>query len=92
MMIMHSEIMTIGFITGHIPLDSIKSVLNKNKILKKLKIFIDTLKKDFNKKNPKIAVLGYNPHAGEDGLLGDNEISLISKQISSLLILFCKEE
>ena len=82
MMIMHSEMMTIGFMTSHIPLDSIKSVLDKKKIIKKLKIFVDSIEKDFNKKNPKIAVLGYNPHAGEDGLLGDDEINLI-KLISS---------
>ena len=84
MMIMHSEMMTIGFMTGHIPLDSINSVLDKKKIIKKLKIFVDSIEKDFNKKNPKIAVLGYNPHAGEDGLLGDDEINLIKPVINEL--------
>lgn len=84
MMIMHSELMTIGFITGHISLNSIKSVLVPNKIFTKFNIFSDSLKKDFNIKKPKIAVLGYNPHAGEDGLLGKEESNLIYPIIKKL--------
>ena len=84
MMIMHSELMTVGFITGHIPLNMINSILNPNKIFTKLNIFSDALRKDFNIKNPKIAVLGYNPHAGEDGLLGKEESNLIYPIIKKL--------
>ena len=84
MMIMHSDLMTIGFITGHLPLNEIKSVINPNKIFTKFNIFLDSLKKDLNIKNPKIAVLGYNPHAGEDGLLGKEELNLIDPIIKKL--------
>ncbi|MAS39457.1 MAG: 4-hydroxythreonine-4-phosphate dehydrogenase PdxA [Flammeovirgaceae bacterium] len=77
MMIMHSKEIIIGFITGHIPVTHINKYINKNFISEKFKIFINSLKNDFNIKNPRVAVLGLNPHSGEDGLLGKEEKEII---------------
>ena len=76
-MIMYSKIMIIGFHTGHIPLNEVSSYMNNSLIENKLKLFINTLKNDFNIKFPKIAVLGLNPHSGENGMLGTEELNKI---------------
>ena len=77
MMIMCSKDMIIGFITGHIPLSDVRDYIDENNITEKFNIFLKSLKKDFNIKNPQIAVLGLNPHSGEDGLLGKEESEII---------------
>ena len=83
-MIMHSNLMNIGFITGHIPLNSILSKLSEDYIEKKMIIYLNSLIKDFKIKHPKIAVLGLNPHAGEEGLIGNDEIKTINPILKKL--------
>jgi len=83
-MIMYSKVMIIGFHTGHIPLNEVSRYMNINFIEKKLKLFINALKYDFNKNSPKIAVLGLNPHSGENGMLGSEEINKIGPIIKEL--------
>ena len=77
MMIMHSKDIIIGFITGHIPVTDINKYINEDYISEKFDLFINSLKKDFKINNPKIAVLGLNPHSGEEGLLGKEEKDII---------------
>ncbi|MEM9859060.1 MAG: 4-hydroxythreonine-4-phosphate dehydrogenase PdxA [Bacteroidota bacterium] len=77
LMLMVSETLRIGVATGHIPLKQAPENITKEKLQSKLKILISTLKKDFNIKKPKVAVLGLNPHAGEEGLLGSEENDVI---------------
>ena len=84
-MIMYSKIMIIGFHTGHIPLNEVSNYMNNTHIENKLKLFINTLKNDFNIMYPKIAVLGLNPHSGEDGMLGTEELNKIVPIINKLL-------
>ncbi len=84
LMIMISEAMKIAFVTGHIPLEKVKSSINTNKIIKKAKQFHDSLLIDFGIRSPKIAVMGLNPHAGEDGMLGDEESKIITPAIKKL--------
>ena len=84
MMIMYSKKMILGLVSGHIPLVKIKDYLKSKIILKKIKLFIRTLKIDFKIKNPKIAVLGINPHSGENGLLGSEEIDIIDPLLLKL--------
>ncbi len=81
LMFMISEDIRIGVVTGHIPIDLVKKKLTKELISAKLKIMIESLKIDFGITKPKIAVLGLNPHAGENGLLGDEEINTINPVI-----------
>ena len=76
-MIMVSEQIKIGVVTGHIPLRDVPKSLTKDSILGKLRIMKDSLLRDFGVTDPKIAVLGLNPHCGDGGLLGDEEQNII---------------
>lgn len=66
-----------GLLTEHIPVSEIAANLSKDAILSKLNILSDSLKRDFGIDKPKIAVLGLNPHAGDEGLIGKEEESII---------------
>lgn len=63
--------------TIHKPLKDVSYHLNKNLLSQKFKLALETLIRDFRVTSPKIAVLGLNPHAGEDGLIGGEERNLI---------------
>ena len=76
-MLMVSESMKIGVVVGHVPTSEIASKITKGGILNKLRIINQSLEKDFFIKRPRIAVLGLNPHAGDNGLLGREEIDVI---------------
>ncbi len=76
-MIMVSEQLKVGVVTGHIPLRDVPRSITQEKILGKLRIMKASLERDFGIPDPKIAVLGLNPHCGDGGLLGDEEQSII---------------
>jgi 4-hydroxythreonine-4-phosphate dehydrogenase len=84
LMFMVSEGLRVGVVTGHIPLKDVSKQLSKDKIMAKLQAMIQSLKQDFNIRKPRIAVLGLNPHAGEAGLLGSEEIEIIEPAIREL--------
>ena len=83
-MFLVSDKLRVGVVTGHIPLKKVSDSLTKEKIKSKLEKMIKSLQKDFGIKKPRIAVLGLNPHAGENGLLGDEEEKVISPVINEL--------
>lgn len=83
LMFMVSETLRVGVVTGHIPLEQVKSKLSDKLIRTKLNLMLASLKDDFDIQKPKIAVLGLNPHAGENGLLGSEENDLIIPIIAS---------
>lgn len=68
-----SDRLRIGMATSHLPLKKVPEMITKVFVMGKLKVFSDTLKKDFGINAPKIAVLGLNPHAGGCGLFGEEE-------------------
>ena len=76
-MIMVSEQIKIGVVTGHIPLREVPRSISQERILGKLRIMKASLQRDFGVPDPKIAVLGLNPHGGDGGLLGDEEQNII---------------
>jgi 4-hydroxythreonine-4-phosphate dehydrogenase len=82
LMMMVTENLKVAMVTGHVPLAKVSSLITKERIQKKLKVLISSLQDDFGIIKPKIAVLGLNPHAGENGLLGKEEIDIISPVIS----------
>lgn len=75
-MLMCADNMRVGVVTEHIPIQEVAKHITKEAIVSKLSIIKDSLRKDFGIDKPKIAVLGLNPHAGDEGLIGkeDNEI------------------
>ena len=77
LMLMVSENLKIGVVTGHIPISEVPEALSVENILKKLRIMNQSLIQDFRIRKPKIAVLGLNPHAGDNGLIGTEEIDII---------------
>jgi 4-hydroxythreonine-4-phosphate dehydrogenase len=84
LMLMVSEQMRIGVVTGHIPLEQVTKQLTKELIVSKLRIISQSLKEDFSVTGPRIAVLGLNPHAGDNGLLGKEEQEIIIPAIKEV--------
>lgn len=82
LMLMVNENLRIGVVTAHIPINEVSKNLSQEGVEKKLNIMIKTLKKDFGIDKPKVALLGLNPHAGEEGLLGKEESEIIEPVIS----------
>lgn len=71
----------VGVVTGHIPVNLISKKITAEKINKKLAILEKSLRQDFGISKPRIAVLGLNPHAGDGGLIGQEEDEIISPVI-----------
>ncbi|MFZ9661580.1 MAG: 4-hydroxythreonine-4-phosphate dehydrogenase PdxA [Chitinophagaceae bacterium] len=80
-MLMTAENMRIGMVTEHVPLKEIHQHLTKGAIISKLKIIKNSLRKDFGIDKPRIAVLGLNPHAGDAGLVGQEEEEIIKPAV-----------
>ncbi len=81
LMFMVADRLRVGVATGHIPLRKVVERLSTEGILAKLRQMHQSLQQDFEIDGPKIAVLGLNPHAGEGGLLGTEEMSMITPAI-----------
>ena len=76
-MMLVNDFMRVAVVTGHIPVSNVASVITEDLIVEKLKILNSSLKKDFSIVKPRIAVLGLNPHAGDDGVIGNEEQNVI---------------
>ena len=77
LMLMIAENMRVGLLTEHIAIGEVAKHITKEKIIKKINLLKNSLKKDFGVDKPKIAVLGLNPHAGDEGLVGREEKEII---------------
>ncbi|MBV6647031.1 MAG: 4-hydroxythreonine-4-phosphate dehydrogenase PdxA [Cyclobacteriaceae bacterium] len=84
LMLMVRDDLRVGVVTGHIPLRQVPDSITKELVASKLKILLQSLKKDFGIKKPKVAVLGLNPHAGENGLLGEEEQQVLQPVIKEI--------
>ena len=82
LMFLHGEHFKLAVATGHIPLKEVAEKITSELIYKKIKLMHQSLKVDFNIRKPKIAVLGLNPHAGDNGLLGTEDIDIIAPAIA----------
>jgi 4-hydroxythreonine-4-phosphate dehydrogenase len=71
-----------ALLTIHSPLKEIHNLLKTKRLETTIKIIHQTLEKDLGITTPKIAVLGLNPHAGENGIIGNEEISIIAPVIN----------
>ncbi len=77
LMMMVNDKLRIATVTGHIPVKDVASTITSDMILTKLNTLEASLTMDFGIEKPKIAILGLNPHAGELGLLGQEENDII---------------
>jgi 4-hydroxythreonine-4-phosphate dehydrogenase len=78
-----SKKLRVGLYSIHIPLKEVAKSLNPKELSNKLEVIFNTLKYDLGIGNPKIAVLGLNPHAGENGIIGSEEKEILEKVIKS---------
>jgi 4-hydroxy-L-threonine phosphate dehydrogenase PdxA len=74
----------VALVTNHLPVRDIAPTITKELIQKKINIFNRSLKQDFRISSPRIAVLALNPHAGDGGVLGDEEEKIIIPAIKEL--------
>lgn len=77
LMLLVSDTIKVALVTDHIPLKEVSEQITSKKIYTKLEILNTALKKDFAIDKPKIAVLGLNPHSGDNGVLGKEEKEII---------------
>jgi 4-hydroxythreonine-4-phosphate dehydrogenase len=80
-MLMVADNFRVGLVTEHVPVKDIAQHITRENILSKLSIINTTLIRDFGIDRPKIAVLGLNPHAGDEGLIGKEEEMIIKPAI-----------
>lgn len=77
LMILMKDDLRVALVTGHIPLSEVVNKVTKEAILDKLVVFNRSLIQDFGIIKPRIAVLSLNPHAGDKGLIGNEEETVI---------------
>jgi 4-hydroxythreonine-4-phosphate dehydrogenase len=82
LMMMVSGSLRVALVTTHVPLKDVSSTLTREKILAKIRALDNSLKKDFGIQRPKIAVFGLNPHASENGKMGNEEAEIITPAIN----------
>lgn len=84
LMMLVSEDLRVGTVTGHIPLKDVAEAITTARILAKARIMRQSLERDFGLEGPKIAILGLNPHAGDAGTLGSEDKEIILPAVRKL--------
>ena len=85
LMFMISESLKIGIATGHVPLSKVPEMITTDLLLRKIRLMNQSLILDFGIRRPRIAVLGLNPHAGDNSLLGNEEEEVIAPAIQKAM-------
>ncbi len=81
LMILMTDELRIGLITGHIPVSKVAETITPELIKSKVETMYTSLQQDFNISKPKIAVLGLNPHCGDNGIIGTEDDEIIRPTI-----------
>lgn len=84
LMFMVSKELKVGLLTDHVPINKVSSLINESLISKKINIIINSLRTDFGIFKPKVAVLGVNPHTGDNGVIGIEDDTIIRPAIDNL--------
>ena len=84
LMILMTNELRIGLITGHIPIAKVAETISPELIKEKVEIMHQSLRQDFGINKPKIAVLGLNPHCGDKGVIGKEEDLIIKPTIDQI--------
>jgi 4-hydroxythreonine-4-phosphate dehydrogenase len=83
LMLMVANNLRVAVATGHVPLKDVAAMITPELLTSKLNLLLNSLRKDFAIERPKIAVLGLNPHAGDRGALGDEELNIINPVVKT---------
>lgn len=81
LMMMVSEAMRVALVCNHTPITKVGQMVTEDRMLRKLRVLNETLRQDFRIRRPRIAVLALNPHAGDNGLIGKEEQTVIKPAI-----------
>lgn len=82
LMMMISNRMRVALVCNHTPIAKVAETITEERILSKLAVLNETLQKDFSCRKPRIAVLALNPHAGDNGLIGEEETNIIRPAVA----------
>ena len=85
LMLMAHDKLKIGIVTNHLSIDQVSKAITVRTILNKINLMVQSLKRDFKIKNPKIGLLGLNPHSGVGGLIGRQEIKTVQPAIDQAI-------
>jgi 4-hydroxythreonine-4-phosphate dehydrogenase len=83
-MMLASEKLRVVPLTIHMPLADVPGAIDKQSVFDTGEIILVALRRDFGILNPRLAVAGLNPHAGEDGMLGAEDLSMIAPAVAAL--------
>lgn len=84
LMILMNSLMRVALVTTHLPISQVADAITLEAVEKKIRLLYTSLRRDFMISQPRIAVLALNPHAGDDGLIGDEEQTVINPVIEKL--------
>lgn len=84
LMFMVSDVLKVGLMTDHIPVSEVAQHLTPERIKTKVKKMDASLKEDFGIQKPKIAVLGINPHTGDNGVIGKEDDTVLKPSLKEL--------
>lgn len=84
LMLMVHDKLRVGLLTDHIPVNEVSKHLTEGLLVKKIDTIIKTLQQDFGISKPKVALLGLNPHSGDNGVIGDEEEKIIKPTVKKM--------
>lgn len=84
LMLLVSEELCVGTVTGHVPLKEVPAAITTERIIAKARMMHQSLQRDLGRMSPRIAVLGLNPHAGDNGTLGQEDRERIAPAVRRL--------
>lgn len=85
MMLLANDQLRVGVVTGHIPITQVAKAVTPELLKRKITILLESLRFDYAVRKPKIAVLGLNPHSGDNGLIGTEEQDVIKPVITEFV-------
>ena len=85
LMLMVSDSLRVGLVTDHVPINEVASLITEKRIAEKVRAMEESLVRDFGIRAPKIAVLGINPHSGDDGVIGQEDQKVLKPAIEKLV-------
>jgi 4-hydroxythreonine-4-phosphate dehydrogenase len=81
LMLLTSDALKVALVTNHVPISDVSTSITKELVMEKIKLLNKTLIEDFGYERPVISVLGLNPHASDDSVIGDEEEKIIRPAI-----------
>lgn len=84
LMFMITEFLKVGLLTDHVPVKDVSNHITKELIESKIETIYNTLKTDFGIRKPKIAVLGINPHTGDNGVIGNEDDTIMRPTLKEI--------